>query len=271
MSPVGFSVATAVEYVDEGLFVARVHPEWTLRGRPNGGHLLAMMARAASAGREPVVAMSAYFLGAPNDGKVSISVEVLRTGRSGSSLRLKLMQTGRACVEALATTGVLHFDVVPYWSAPIPEIARVPWPDCVRVPPVLPDGGAALLMGQVDLRVDPAVAGFLTGDLSGRGEICGWLSLPDDEPFDPISLLFAVDACPPATFNVETTSLVPTVELTAYVRALPAAGPVWVQQRALLTEDLKVDQACEIRDSTGRVVAQATQLAAIRLGRARGS
>ena len=112
------------------------------------------------------------------------------------------------------------------------------------------------------------MAGFLTGEPSGRGEISGWLSLPGDEPFDPISLLFAVDACPPATFNVKTTALVPTVELTAYVRALPAPGPVWVQQRALLIEDQKVDEVCSVRDSTGRVVATATQLAAIRLGRA---
>ena len=248
--------------------MARVHPEWTLRGKPNGGYLLAMMARAASTGCEPVVAMSAHFLQAPNEGEVSISVEVLRTGRSGSSLRLQLKQTGRACVEALATTGALRPDAQPYWSAPAPETGRAASADCVRVPPVLPDGGAALLMGQVDLRVDPEVAGFLTGEPSGRGEISGWLSLPGDEPFDPISLLFAVDACPPATFNVETTSLVPTVELTAYVRALPAAGPVWIQQRAVLIEDQKVDEICEVRDSTGRVVATATQLAAIRLGRA---
>jgi len=29
------------------------------------------------------------------------------------------------------------------------------------------------------------------------------LSLPEDEPFDPTSLLFAIDALPPATFDVE--------------------------------------------------------------------
>ena len=46
------------------------------------------------------------------------------------------------------------------------------------------------------------------------------------------SLLFAVDAFPPATFDVELTGWVPTLELTAYVRALPAPGPVRVLQRA---------------------------------------
>jgi len=48
------------------------------------------------------------------------------------------------------------------------------------------------------------------------------LSLPEDEPFDPTSLLFAIDALPPATFDVEFSGWVPTLELTVYVRALPA-------------------------------------------------
>ena len=40
---------------------------------------------------------------------------------------------------------------------------------------------------------------------------------------------FAVDAFPPATFDVEFAGWVPTLELTAYVRALPAAGPVQIR------------------------------------------
>lgn len=271
MLPVPFSVATAVVSVGGGVFTAQVSADWTLRGKPNGGYLVAMMARAASTGREPecVTAVSAHFLGAPDPGPVSISVELLREGRSGSQLRLRLMQTGRCCVEALATTGWLRPSAEPYWSARVAEPTLTSRENCVRVAPVMPDGGPALLMGQVDLRLDPAVAGFLSGLPSGDGEIFGWLSLPGEEPFDPISLMFAVDACPPATFNVQVTSWVPTVELTAYVRALPAPGPVRVLQRAQLIEDQRVDETCQVRDSIGRVVAQATQLAAIRLGRTR--
>ena len=56
------------------------------------------------------------------------------------------------------------------------------------------------------------------------------------EAFDPASLLFAVDAFPPATFDIEFSGWVPTLELTAYVRAVPAPGPVRVLQRAQLIE-----------------------------------
>jgi hypothetical protein len=54
--------------------------------------------------------------------------------------------------------------------------------------------------------------------------------------------------------------------LTVYVRALPVPGPVRVLQRAQLIAGQRVDEACFIWDGTGRLVAQGTQLAGIRLG-----
>jgi hypothetical protein len=121
-------------------------------------------------------------------------------------------------------------------------------------------------MDEVDLRIDPATLGFAGGRPSGRGELRGWLELAGDEPFDPISLLYAVDAFPPATFEIEITGWVPTLELSVYVRALPALGPVQVLQRAQLIDAQRVDETCFVWDSTGRLVAQGTQLAGIRLG-----
>jgi hypothetical protein len=82
--------------------------------------------------------------------------------------------------------------------------------------------------------------------------------LPDGEAFEPVSLLYAIDSLPPATFDVEPSGWVPTLELTGYVRALPAPGPVIDGQR--------VDETCYVWDVTGRLVAQGTQLAGIRLG-----
>ena len=92
------------------------------------------------------------------------------------------------------------------------------------------------------------------------------LALPEDGAFDPTSLLFAVDAFPPATFDIEFSGWVPTLELTVYVRALPASGPVRVLQRAQLIDAHRVDEACYVWDHTGRVVAHSNQLAGIRLG-----
>jgi hypothetical protein len=119
---------------------------------------------------------------------------------------------------------------------------------------------------QVEIRLDPATFGFASGRPSGRGELRGWLRLPDDEAFDSLSLVYAVDAFPPGTFEVEVTGWVPTLELTTYVRALPAPGPVRVLQKAQLVDGQRLDEACFVWDCSGRLVAQGTQLAGIRLG-----
>jgi hypothetical protein len=120
-------------------------------------------------------------------------------------------------------------------------------------------------MEQVDLRLEPQTQGFTTGQPAGRGELRGWLALPAGEAFDPSSLLYALDSFPPATFDIEFSGWVPTLELTAYVRAIPVPGPVRVLQRARLIDAGRVDEACFIWDSAGRLVAQGTQLAGIRL------
>ncbi|HTX45971.1 MAG TPA: hypothetical protein VMD48_06830 [Solirubrobacteraceae bacterium] len=131
---------------------------------------------------------------------------------------------------------------------------------------VLPDGNRVAIMDQIDLRLEPDSTGFTRGEPRGVGELRGWLGLPEGEPFDPASLLFAVDAYPPGTFDIELAGWVPTLELTVYVRALPAPGPVRVLQRAQLIDGQRVDEACFIWDSAGRLVAHGVQLAGIRLG-----
>jgi hypothetical protein len=177
-----------------------------------------------------------------------------------------MSQGGRACVEGLVTTSQLNEDTAPYWDDGSPEVSKVAYEDCAPLPPLAPGGMRAAILEQVEVRLEPGTSSFTTGQPSGRGELRGWLALPDGESFDPASLLYAVDAFPPATLDIELAGWVPTLELTAYVRALPAPGPVRVLQRAQLIDAQRVDETCFIWDHTGRLVAQGTQLAGIRLG-----
>src|SRR6202041_2080501 len=151
-----------------------------------------------------VTAASAHYLHSPEPGPVLIETELLRTGRSASQVRARMEQDGRPCVEALI--------------------------------PSLPDGLRVAIMEQVEVRLEPDSMGFAAGRPSGRGELRGWLALPGAEAFDPASLLYAVDAFPPATFDIEFSGWVPTVELTVYVRAVPVPGPVRVLHRAQLID-----------------------------------
>jgi hypothetical protein len=268
MPPEPFPAVTAVTPLGDGRFAATVSPAWTIDGNPNGGYLLALLGRAATAvaAHPHPIAASAHYLAPPEPGPVEVAIEVLRGGRSASQVRARLVQDGTACIEALMTLGELPADGKPHWTGAVPDPGPERFDDCVRIPPVTPAGMPVPIMEQVEARLAARTLGFAAGRPSGRGELSGWLALPGGTPFDPLSLLYAVDAFPPATFDVEMSGWVPTLELTGYVRALPAPGPVQVLHRAHLIDAQRVDEACWVWDSTGRLVAQGTQLAGIRLG-----
>ena len=262
-----FAEVSRLEPDGPGRFDGQLDSEWTIGGKPNGGYLLAMVSRAATAVTEHdhVIAASAHYLHSPEPGPVVIETELLRGGRSASQVRGRMSQDGQPCVEALVTISSLGGGA-PYWDRGLPEMSTVPYDDCLRLPPRTPSGLPVAILGQIDLRLEPGSLGFASGHPSGRGELRGWLELPSGEPFDPSSLVFAVDAFPPGTFEIEYSGWVPTLELTVYVRALPAPGPVRVLQRAQLIADQRVDESCFVWDGTGRLVAHGTQLAGIRLG-----
>ncbi|BFU45110.1 thioesterase family protein [Krasilnikovia sp. MM14-A1004] len=266
----GFIDATEVAVRSDGTsFEVQLDPQWTIGDKPNGGYLLAVLARAATsadpAAQHPhPLAASATYLAAPTVGPAVVEVTPLRTGRSASQLRARLVQGGQVCVEALFTLGRLDPEAEPRW-ADSPAVPLPPEDDCPVIPVEPPGSGVKVnLMEVVEQRLDPAVLGFAFGQPSERAELRGWLRFLDGMAPDPISLLFVADSFPPATFAIGSVGWVPTLELTVYVRAVPAPGPLRVRQIARLVEDGLVDEVCEVWDSRGRLVAQATQLAKVR-------
>ncbi len=266
--PRRFSDVSELHEVDPGRFDADIDPEWTIGGKPNGGYLLAMLGRGATwmSTHDHVIAASAHFLRSPDPGPVTIETEVLRNGKSASQVRARMTQGDTPCVEALMTTSHLDQGTQPYWERGLPALSSTGLEESVRLVPALPSGQRVAIMEQVEVHLEPESRAFIGGRPTGRGELRGWLVLPDEEVFDPTSLLFAVDAFPPATFDIEFSGWVPTLELSVYVRALPAPGPVRILQRAQLIDAQRVDEVCFVWDGTGRLVAQGTQLAGIRLG-----
>jgi hypothetical protein len=211
-----------------------------------------------------VLATSAHYLRPPDPGPATVEVEQLRAGRSASQFRVRLSQADAPCVDALVTTSTLQAAPTAAWDAGVTDVPAAPFDDCIRLTSDGP-GFAVALMDVIDVRLDPATAGFLTRQPAGRGELRGWVRLAGDEPFDPSSLVMATDVFPPASFDIKPTGWVPTLELTVYARALPAPGPIRVRHRAQLIADGRVDEVCQLWDSAGTLVAHGTQLAGIRL------
>ncbi|HET8616914.1 MAG TPA: thioesterase family protein, partial [Actinomycetales bacterium] len=252
---------------------AEVDPEWSIAGKPNGGYLLALCAQAALAelreGGEHhphVLAATGTFLSAAPFGAARLEVTELRRGRSSSVLRSRLMSgDGEPRVEAMITCGRLHEDAEPrHDGVARPQVPTIE--QCVRLPVDAP-GFHVPLMGVLAEHLDPACLGWATGSPGGEGELRGYLSFDDGRAFDPLALVMAVDAFPPPTFDLGLTGWVPTMSLSAWVRALPAPGPLAVRTRARLVQDALVDETCDVWDSRGRLVATGHQLAGVRVPR----
>ena len=91
-----------------------------------------------------------------------------------------------------------------------------------------------------------------------------WVEFRDDQPMDSIALAVVVDAMPPATFDLGVMGWVPTYSLTSYYRSHPEPCPLQVRLRARHIQDNLVDEACDVWDIDGKLVAQASQLAGFR-------
>ena len=237
-----------------------------MEGRPNGGYLLALC---AAAGRSELsaqgaltlepVASTAIFIAPAGTGPCEFAVELLRIGKSAAHVQVTLLRDEQACVVATLVYGQLdssalrHVHVDPI-EMPSPE-------DCIAM------GGrdsSPRLMETMEMLADPATMAWAMGSVDGCSEQRAWLGFHDGRNHDAMSLLLALDALPPATFGLGSLGWVPTLSMTAYVLAQPAAGRIRVRQRAVLVSEDAVDEICDVVDSRGQVVAQASQLARLR-------
>lgn len=269
MALVSYDDATVVEKAGRvGTYRARLSDDWSIVGNPNGGYLAAVMVSAGAMEVEQshCVAISTTFLGAPSNDEVLIDVEVLRAGRGVSQLRATMFQGGDAKVAASMAFATLSVETERLYDVTEPPLMPDPGV-CVRVPSNRsPDDPGIALMDSVRILMDPATMVWTEGLDKGIGELRGFVDFADGRVIDGNSLHLLIDCFPPATFPLGSIGWVPTVQLTSYLRALPARGPVVIRQRVQVIEGGFVDEVCEIWDSAGQLVAQGTQLAKVRFG-----
>jgi acyl-coenzyme A thioesterase PaaI-like protein len=262
--------ATTLERLAEGRYGIDLHEAFAIgANKPNGGYMLAALGRAAVAAATEAgaahphpLATGVQYVRSPDLGHAEIETEVIRVGRSASQVHARLVQDGTSGVTARFTLGALHDDSEPYWGD-VPPVELPPIDECVALmrPDERPDNGSRLVFDP-EHSLSLGAEGF-TG--RGNGELRAWFRFADDRPVDPVSLLYVVDSMPPATFTILSTGWVPTLDLTAYVRAVPAPGPLRLRFRAQIIQDGFADEVCDVWDSAGRLVAQSTQLTALRL------
>ncbi|MEC4016266.1 thioesterase family protein [Streptomyces sp. H27-D2] len=261
---------------ESGVYDAELSAGWTIIRAVNGGYLLALAGRAlgdALPHRDPLT-ITAHYLTASRPGPAVIRTEIVRTGRTvstGQASLTQLAEDGTEVERLRVIAGYGDLDALPddvRTSAKPPAIP--PYEHCLG-PQHAPGGESAIpgsteIAGRLDLRLDPATAGWAIGEPSGHGEMRAWFGLADGRDADPLSLLLAVDALPPTAFDLGLNGWVPTVELTVHVRCRPAPGPLRI---SITTRNLAggfLEEDAEVWDSEDRLVAQSRQLARALLG-----
>jgi hypothetical protein len=267
----GLDRDTALTLRAPGVHETELPEGWTiLGGALHGGFLLALLGRALgeTLPHPHPFSITAHYLTASRPGPAVIRTGTVRAGRTLSTGTASLLQRDKdgnevERVRVLASygdLGALPDDV--RTSAKPPAFPPVEQcfgaedaPEDFDGPPIVP------FIRQLRMKFDPATLGWALGRPSGKGEIRAWFELADRREPDHLSLLVAVDALPSTAFELGLKGWVPTVELTAHVRAKPAPGPLRV---AVGTRNLAggyLEEDAEIWDSADRLVAQSRQLA----------
>jgi acyl-CoA thioesterase len=259
-----FAAATAIERIDETTWTGAVAPGWDILGNADGGYLMAITARAGAeaTGRADPVTITGHFLSPARAGPLAIEAVVLRAGRRFSTVHATMSSEGRRLLTVLGT----YADLEPGSVATERVDARppdLPPPElCVPLEPA--DPFPPQFVGRVDLRLHPD---HVMGSKAGSPRVSGWFRLRNDEPIDVIALLVAVDAFPPTVFFADLpVAWVPTVEMTAHVRARPAPGWLRCSFTTRFITGGFLEEDGEVWDATGRLVAQSRQLALVPRG-----
>lgn len=269
-----FTAAMALRQVDSGpagpVFEGELDKNWTIGPKVHGGAMVALCANAArtafgAPGQQPV-AISANFLRAPDPGPMRLITSIRKRGRRISVADVELMQDDRAAVHAVVTLGEpehhLPGETAPLLSAnPVLDLMAPEPPDGVA--PIGPGHPAA---GLVNLGVGCEIRPLLStqGPASDGGPpLFQMWARPRGVAPDPLFALLCGDLSAPVTFAVDRTGWAPTVQLTAFLRAVPVDGWLRVICTCIEIGHDWFDEDHIVVDQAGRLVAQTRQLAMV--------
>jgi hypothetical protein len=268
-----FTTAMTLRQVDAGVYEGELNKHWTIGPKVHGGAMLALCANAArtacgepSPALEPV-AVSASFLWAPDPGPMRLVTSIRKRGRRISVVDVELTQGDRTAVHAVVNLGEPeHFPpggrAAPLLSAnPVVGLmAPEPPDDVAPIGPGHPLAGLVHLGEGCDVR--PVLSTLRPGN-EGLPPVIQMWARPRDVAPDALFALMCGDLSAPVTYAVDRTGWAPTIQLTAFLRGLPADG--WLRIIATCTEIGQdwFDEDHIVVDHLGRLVVQARQLAMV--------
>jgi len=254
------------------VFDGELNEHWTIGPKVHGGAMLALCANAArtamargddSGGIEPV-AVSGSFLWAPDPGPLRVVTTIRKRGRRVSVVDVELEQGDRTAVRAVMTMGDPEHHVAPLLSDN-PVVSLMPPDPPVGLEPIGPGHPMADIVHLAhgcDIR--PSLA---TMEPRADGEpqapvIEYWVRPREGSP-DVLFALLCGDVSAPVTWAVRRFGWAPTVQLTAYLRGLPADGWLRVMCTTMQIGQEWFDEDHLVVDCEGRIIVQSRQLALV--------
>ena len=255
-----FDVDTRVDALADGAFRATITDRWNAIGdRPNGGYLLGVCLHALR-GVLPFpdpLAVSAFFLRPTTSGVAEIRTEVARIGRRVATGEARLLQDGTETVRVVAS-----FTNLDTASGRTLVLAQPPGLPAVEDTVDLLGGRSIAGISIVDryeYRI-AALPGWVRGQPGGDPTVQFWLRFKDGREPDTLALPALVDAAFPAVMEVGERGS-STIELSVHVRARPVPGWLACRVRTRYVIAGYHEEAFEVWDSSGALVAQSRQLA----------
>jgi hypothetical protein len=259
----------AVSALGDGVYAAELNKHWTIGPKLHGGVMLSLCAaaaREAHGGQMQPVAVSASYLSAPSPGELRLQTFVRKRGRTVSVVDVELIGGDRVGVHAVVTLGEPEHLAEPLLSAnPVVSLMDPePPPDVEPIGPGHPMYGTVNYWTGCDIRpLMSTVPDGRSGYGTGRPPVIQYWVRPREMAPDVLFALMCGDISVPVTFAVGRRGWAPTVQLTAYLRGIPADG--WLRVVSLTTQIGQdwFDEDAVVVDSAGRIIVQSRQLALV--------
>jgi acyl-coenzyme A thioesterase PaaI-like protein len=249
------------------LFDAQLNAHWTIGPKLHGGVMMALCAAAARAAQhDPMqpIAVSVSYLSAPEPGGLRVATYLRKPGRNVSVIDVELIQRERAAVHAVVTLSEPEHHVPPLLAdnPAVPLMAPEPPADAEPIRPGHLLASINHLFAGCDIRpLMSTVPTSLPAD--GSAPVIQIWVRPRDAPPDILFALMCGDISMPVSFALGRRGWAPTVQLTAYLRGLPADGWLRVVCTTMQIGQGWFDEDHTVVDCEGRIVVQTRQLAMV--------
>jgi len=248
------------------VFDGELNEHWTIGPKVHGGAMLALCANAARTalaleGVEPI-AVSGSFLWAPDPGPLRVVTTIRKRGRRVSLVDVELNQGDRTAVRVTITMAEPEHHAPPLLSVNpvVPLMTPEPPPGLEPIGPGHPMADVVHLAHGCDIR--PSLTTMAPRADGGPPVIEYWVRPKEGSP-DVLFALLCGDVSAPVTLGVNRSGWAPTVQLTAYLRGMPADGWLRVMCTTMQIGQEWFDEDHVVVDCEGRIIVQTRQLALV--------